>query len=420
MNVYVYENDYTSQSPECIYDDAHYNGRMKIESVDLFYLSMPEVLDIGDGSQDALLVRVRAGGYEGWGECEAAPLVSIASMIAPMSHSACKPVQVSVLGHDLNDIADIVHIGNKVREDSYDLLQADHTLSGIDMALWDLLGKKLGAPVWQLLGYTQVYPKQPYASVLFGDTPQETLQKGQTARAGGYRAVKFGWGPFGRHGLQADVDQIVAAREGIGPDGVLLIDAGTVFGDDVEAAAARVPALQDAKTTWFEEPFVKDAFEAHRELAKRCGPVKLAAGEGSHNVYMARHMMDYADVGYIQIDAGRIGGITVAKQVADDAQQRGITYVNHTFTSHLALSASLQPFCGLRDDVICEYPAEPKQLALDITTNHLERNANGEVVASDAPGLGMEVDLSKLQPYLVETEIKVKGEVLYRTPSLVR
>lgn len=65
---------------------------MKIEAVDLFYLSMPEVLDIGDGSQDSLLVRVQAGDAEGWGECEASPLPSIASFVAPMSHSACKPL----------------------------------------------------------------------------------------------------------------------------------------------------------------------------------------------------------------------------------------------------------------------------------------------------------------------------------------
>src|SRR4028119_418408 len=64
---------------------------MKIESVDFFYLSMPHVLDIGDGSQDALVVRLRAGGYEGWGECEASPLVSIASFVAPLPHSACRP-----------------------------------------------------------------------------------------------------------------------------------------------------------------------------------------------------------------------------------------------------------------------------------------------------------------------------------------
>src|SRR2546421_11072684 len=75
--------------------------QMKIESIDFFYLSMPEILDIGDGSQDALLVRVAAGGHIGWGECEASPLVSIAALVCPMSHAACKPVAASVLGREL-------------------------------------------------------------------------------------------------------------------------------------------------------------------------------------------------------------------------------------------------------------------------------------------------------------------------------
>ena len=115
---------------------------MKIESVDFFYLSMPQVLDIGDGSQDALLVRIRAGGYEGWGECEASPLTSIASYVCPMSHSACKPLKYSLEGKGINGVEDIQHISTSVHENSLDLLQADHTLSGIDIALWDLLGKK--------------------------------------------------------------------------------------------------------------------------------------------------------------------------------------------------------------------------------------------------------------------------------------
>jgi L-alanine-DL-glutamate epimerase-like enolase superfamily enzyme len=335
-----------------------------------------------------------------------------------MSHSACKPVAASVIGQRLDDVSDIARIGDLVRQNSFDLLQADHTLSGIDMALWDVLGKKLNAPVWQLLGYTRAFPKQPYASVLFGDTPQETLQKGQAARQQGYRAVKFGWGPFGRGSLQADIDQVRAAREGIGPDGVLLIDAGAVFGDDVDAAALRAPVLRDCRTTWFEEPFNKDAFEAHQQLAPHCGEVKLAGGEGSHNRYMALHMMDYAQVGFIQIDAGRIGGITVAKQVADAAEARGVTYVNHTFTSHLALSASLQAYAGLRQHVISEYPMEPKALAYELTANHLTRDANGDIRAPDAPGLGMTINLNAVRRYLVETEIVVKGRVLYRTPEL--
>ncbi len=114
---------------------------------------MPEVLDIGDGSQDALLVRIRAGGLEGWGECEASPLTSIASYVCPMSHSACKPLKYSVEGKTINTVDDIYRIHAAVKEHSLDLLQADHTLSGIDIALWDLLGKKFEQPVYKLLGY---------------------------------------------------------------------------------------------------------------------------------------------------------------------------------------------------------------------------------------------------------------------------
>ncbi|MCC6169491.1 MAG: mandelate racemase/muconate lactonizing enzyme family protein [Caldilineaceae bacterium] len=391
---------------------------MKIDSVDFFYLSMPEILDIGDGSQDALLVRVSAGGEVGWGECEAAPLVSIAGLVCPMSHSACKPVQRSVLGQRIDGVADIRRIGDLVRAESLDLLQADHTLSGIDMALWDLLGKRLDAPVYALLGYDRTYPKLPYASMLFGDAPQETLAKGRAAREQGFRAAKFGWGPIGLSSVQDDADQFMAAREGLGEDGILLIDAGTVWKDDLEAAAARLPALQACRATWLEEPFVSGALDEYRRLAALAGEVRLAGGEGSHNFYMARHMIDYAGIGYVQIDAGRIGGITVAKDVADYAAAQGVTYVNHTFTSHLALSASLQPYAGIEADFISEYPVEPKALALAITQDHIERDAEGMIRAPERPGLGLTVDTAGLQPYLVDAEIRVGGQVLYRTPVL--
>jgi len=73
-----------------------------------------------------------------------------------------------------------------------------------------------------------------------------------------------------------------------------------------------------------------------------------AGGEAAHNDHMARHLINCAGVGFIQIDTGRIGGIGPAKQFADYAVARGVMFVNHTFTSHLALSASLQPYAGLQ------------------------------------------------------------------------
>lgn len=391
---------------------------MKIDAIDFFYLSMPEVLDIGDGSQDALLVRVIAGNFIGWGECEAAPLVSIASLVCPMSHSACKPVQESVLGQKLDSVQDIRRIGDLVRANSLDLLQADHTLSGIDIALWDLLGKRYEEPVWKLLGYQHSYPKIPYASVLFGQSAEETFRKAQRIAGEGFRAAKFGWGPFGKADVAADEAQLRAAREGLGEDAWLLVDAGTVWNSDLSAAQLRLDALKAARATWLEEPFTSGALNEYHALSQLSSPVGLAGGEGCHNWAMAKHMIDWAGIRHVQIDAGRIGGITTAKDVADYAVAKGVTYVNHTFTSNLALSASLQPYAGLESHVICEYPTELKPLATAMTKTHLVRDLEGCIRAPDAPGLGIEPDLANIVHYLEDVEIRVRGRVLYRTPQI--
>jgi L-alanine-DL-glutamate epimerase-like enolase superfamily enzyme len=391
---------------------------MKIDSVDLFYLSMPQVLDIGDGSQDMLLVRVRAGGFTGWGECEAAPLPSIASFVCPMSHSACHPVADSVLGARVDGPADVAAVVSAVRANSLDLLQADHTLSGIEIALWDLLGKAREQPVYELLGQRRSYPKTPYASQLFGDTPTETLEKARGVVAAGYRAAKFGWGPYGRGTVAADADQVHAAREGLGEDGILLVDAGTVWGEDVDAAALRLPALEAAGALWLEEPFSSGALAAYKELAGRGSSVRLAAGEGAHQALLAEHLIDYGDIAFVQIDTGRIGGIGEARRVAEHAQRRGVQFVNHTFTSHLALSASLQPFAGSETDSICEYPVEAMALARDLTREHLTPDGSGRVAAPEAPGLGLTLDLDAVRPYLLDVDISVGGKTLYQTPEL--
>jgi L-alanine-DL-glutamate epimerase-like enolase superfamily enzyme len=391
---------------------------MNIEAVDFFYLSMPVVTDAGDGSQDALLVRVAAGGLTGWGECEASPLTSIAAFICPMSHGACKPVRDVVLGKPVNSPADIAALAAAVELECMDLLQAAHTFSGIEMALWDLLGKARSEPVYRLLDYNQAYPKLPYASQLFGGTPAETLAGCRNARDNGFRAVKCGWGPFGRGSLMDDRDHLHAAREGLGQDGTLLIDAGQIFREDVEAATQRIATLEEVRAAWFEEPFLGGAYESYAGLAARSGKIRLAGGEASHNFHMARQLIDYGKVSYIQIDCGRIGGLGPAKRVADYAAARGVTYVNHTFTSHLALCASLQPYAGLEGHVICEYPFAPKSVAWDMTETHLTPDANGEVSVPSAPGFGVAMNLGGMARYLVEVEISVKGKTLYRTPTL--
>ena len=392
---------------------------MKIESVDLFYVRMPEVLDIGDGSQDGLIARVRAGSFEGWGEAVASPVTSIASWIAPMSHSGCHPVIDSVMGETLDSPSDIARIARKVRSSSfYGIIQSDLTFSGVEIALWDLLGHAKEEPIYKLLGYKKAERKLPYASVLFGDTPEETKQKAVTMRGRGFSAIKFGWGPYGRTTVEVDASHVHAAREGIGADGHLMIDAGTVFGEDVDAAALRIPALAEANVKWYEEPVEAAAFSLYKKLSLVNPKVLIAGGEGAHNFLQAQNLIDHGGVGFIQIDTGYVGGIGSAYRVAQYAQSRGIQYINHTFTSQSALAASLHPFAGLKDSWMAEYPMEPKTLCQELTVNNIPIDSDGMISVNESPGLGIQFNTATVKKYLVDVEIKVENKVLYKTPAV--
>ena len=133
--------------------------------------------------------------------------------------------------------------------------------------------------------------------------------------------------------------------------------------------------LQQIGAVWLEEPFHTSALDAYASLPSK-GHVKLAGGEGARNFKMSQYLIDYGRVGYIQVDSGRIGG-GPAKRVADYAASRAVSFVNRTFTSHLALSASLQPYAGMRQAEICEYPFAPKPLARELNSNHLARDDTG-------------------------------------------
>ncbi len=167
-----------------------------------------------------------------------------------------------------------------VAYDSMDLLQAAHTLSGVEMAMWDLLGRARQEPVWKLLGYKASHPKVPYASRLFGDTPQQTLEAAKLSRAQGFKAAKFGWGPIGRGSAKEDAEHFAAAREGLGADGILLVDVGQIFIEDVARAAERLPALEAAGALWLEEPFEAAAYEAYAVAGQTVAPSKTGRRRG--------------------------------------------------------------------------------------------------------------------------------------------
>ena len=384
---------------------------MLIENIELFYLSMPEILDEADGSQDSLIVKVEGGGLTGWGECETSPLTSIANFVCPKSHSAANPVRDSIIDQELNNLEDIKKIIRKVKSRSLMIAQTPHTFSGIEVAILDLLAKKNQCPIYELLGYKKSIPKLAYASVLFGNTPEETLKIAKKMNQNNFKAVKFGWQNFGLN-LNSDKEHLVAAREGLGNDSMLMIDVGAIWGNNINEALKWDDILSRAKVTWLEEPFYSDAFFEYSELARQSS-ISLAGGESCHSVESAKNLIRYGGVKYIQIDAGIVGGIIAGKEICEFAEKMDVQYVNHTFTSHLQLSASLQAYTGSVKSTLAEYPMQLKPLAWDITKNHILKDDSGYIITPLEIGHGMKINEKALDQYKMDVEILINSKRIF-------
>lgn len=387
---------------------------MKIVSVDPLYLRMPEITTAADGTQDTLLVRIRTDrGLEGWGECDASPLVSLAAYCCPMSHGNIISIRESLLGEAVDTPDDVRRLHARALRNGSDIEQIDHAYSGADIALWDLVGKSLGQPVYRLLGGSKSHPKKPYASVLFGDTPEETLRIAQRIASQGFLAAKFGWGPLGKRGAEEDVALVRAAREGLGPGPELMVDAGWAWGRDVDAVIDRARRFAPYRLTWLEEPLLPDAIPEYGEAARRNPAVPIAAGENAATLRAAENYIQQGGLAFVQIDAGRIGGITVARKVVEKAAKAGVTYVNHTFKSRLSVAAALHAFADVEAFRHLEYPTAGSRLAIDLAAGTCDRDANGLVSVPDAPGLGVRINLDCVRKYAAPVRIDVSGRTIF-------
>ena len=397
---------------------------MKITAIDPFYLRMPDITTAADGTQDTLLVRIQTDtGLEGWGECDASPLVSLAVYCCPMSHGNIINIRSSLIGETLEGPDDIRRVSEKTLRNGLDIQQIQHAYSGAEIALWDVVGQHLKKPIYRLLAEmsgtsSTAHPKRPYASVLFGDTPEATYRIAARLREQGYRAAKFGWGPMGKFGEANDIALVRAAREGMGTEAQIMIDAGVVWGSDHETAYQRAEAFSQFSPTWLEEPLAPDAVDAYGALTRRNPSVRIAAGEGSNTYRMAEDIIVHGGIEFVQIDAGRIGGILPSFQVRQLAEQHGIQYVNHTFKSHLSLAAALHVFATNPDFNLLEYPAAGSELSQRLVAEPFEVESDGRVRIKELPGLGVHVDTEAIRPYLAPVRIAVGTDAVFEQESL--
>jgi L-alanine-DL-glutamate epimerase-like enolase superfamily enzyme len=368
---------------------------MKITRVEAIYLRLPTVTERCDGSQDTLVVRVFTDeSLTGIGEVDSSPLVAKAIIEAPLSHKICRGLAECVLGQDPFETDRLIHRmyeGTIFFGRQGAVIQA---MSGVEIALWDIVGKATGRPVYQLLGGAFRKKFRAYASILFGDTPAETERIGRQLADAGYRAVKFGWGPMGQ-GEESDLAHVRAARRGVGAGVELMVDAGLCW--DAATAVRRAKQFEEFNLTWLEEPLHPDNIQGYARLSAQ-SPVRIAAGEEICDIQEFQRMMDVGGIDVVQVDVTRVGGLTRAKRIGWDSVERQRLCVNHSYKTGINIAASLHFVAALPNSRYFEYCVEQGALRQTLTRQKFPV-MDGEISVPEEPGLGVEIDEEILERY---------------------
>lgn len=259
---------------------------------------------------------------------------------------------------------------------------ASFALSAVDIALWDLRGKRSGLPLWKMAGGAGRTCKAYCGGIDLGFPLPKLLSSIEGYLARGVNAIKI---KIGQPQLATDIERIAAVRKLIGPDRALMVDAN--FSMTVEEAITAARAFEPYDVFWFEEPTLPDDYAGNGRIADAIS-IPLAMGENLRSVCEFEMAFEHSKMRFIQPDAGNCGGITAFLQVAALAQKHGVSVCSHGMQElHVSLLAGL-PDSGWLE--IHSFPIEhytTRPLVLD----------KPMAVAPDAPGIGVEFDWEKLR-----------------------
>ena len=372
---------------------------MKITEVETIYLRLPQVRDQADSGQDALIVLVHTdAGITGIGEVDSSPMAVHGAIHGPFSHAITSGLREIVVGEDPFETERLWH--KMYQQNIYSGRRgiAIHAMSGIDMALWDIKGKALKLPVWRLLGGGFHSKIRAYASNLFGDTPEETGERGRRLVGRGFTAVKFGWGPLGKDEA-TDLALVREARKGVGTRTDLMIDAGLCY--DTKTAMQRAKQFEEFHPFWFEEPLQPDNYEGYRRLSEST-TTRIAAGEEESSRASYVELMDKGKIDVVQVDLTRCGGFTEAMKIASLAADRGLPCVNHGFSTYINIASAVHFLNSIPNSFIMEYVVEEETKLRDEITFQDLAAVDGWVKIPQEPGLGVKLNPEAIDRYRQE------------------
>jgi D-galactarolactone cycloisomerase len=274
-----------------------------------------------------------------------------------------------------------------------------HTISGIDIALWDLLGKATGQPIGRLLGGRYRDRVRPYASLLM-EEPAALADKLLKLREQGFRAFKIGWGPFGRQSDAMDDAIVRAARDAVGSDALLMVDAGgsdAFWKQGYKWALRTAQMLSDHDVAWFEEPLKPDALNDY-VLLRQMAPVPIAGGEVLTRRQSFQPWLQNGAFDVVQPDVTKVGGITESRRIAWMAQDNGVRFIPHGWNTAVGLATDLQLASAFPDTDLVEYLTGSPYVD-EIAAGGWKLDADGMLTIPDAPGLGLTLDMEAVTKY---------------------
>ena len=264
-------------------------------------------------------------------------------------------------------------------------------LSGVDIALWDILGKARGVPLYQLLG-GKCRDKVPvYATALYPEEPSKVARRARGFADQGFHGVKIKVG----FDLDQDIRIVRAVREELGKDFIVMTDANQGYSVDVALKAS--DAFADCGAYWLEEPLFVEDIEGHAILREK-SKTPIAVGENLHMCYAFENFIMRGAVDFIQPDVARAGGITEIRKITALAARHKVPVSFHTWGDGVALAASVHLSAALKDCIVME---------LDYTYNPLREELlrepfkvqNGFLIPPERPGLGIELNPNALERF---------------------
>ena len=319
---------------------------------------------------------------------------------------ACKELERTLVGKDPHRIEEIWH---SVYRDAYwrggaVLMSA---LSAVEMALWDIKGKDLGVPVYQLLGGKVRESVPCYANGWFAPakTPSEFAEKAKEAVSQGFKALK--WDPFGSSYLQIERKQLNEVIECVGAvyDAVkdnadIIIEGHGRF--DIPTAVRVGHALGEFDILWFEEPIPPQNLEGLAEVKRRVN-VPVSAGERLYNRWEFRSLFELKAADFIQPDVSHAGGIMELKKIAAMAEAYHIPICPHNPSGPIANAATLQLAACVPNFYLLETMSSDVPWRKDISTEDVKFE-NGEMFISDKPGLGIDINVDEIKKHPFESK----------------